>query len=499
MAILAVFAFFYFGWGLILLGVMGCLFFFWLSVFHPDRAFIVLLGISIFLPIDLATKIADWPRVGPTRIILATFLAGVMTRGLSVRDGLLDLRRWPLKGPIAIFLVLAAVSSVLSINPARSFYSLIGYILEQFLPFFIIIGLLRKPGFFRSVKNWLYILTMVVCAYSILEEIFRINPVMLLYPEETFLFRGEILRVRATFFHPIAFGCFLTFIFFFVLVDLLSGDRGPKKWPLLALLAAITVALMLTVSRGPWMSLSIGITLLWLIWPGKRSPGKSVAMTVAMFTMISAAWIYLTQDAARGQVNSFINPATQRLGQMEEGSSEYYRIALAKAIFGKMQGYRWLFGFGPGTFFLADVDSWYAGDEHTLTAADSHFLKLLFEHGLLGLTAFLVLLGVIIKGGLRAARSSGHRFHPRAAAAACAIVCFVFENLTVSMFLLFPLALLFWLTTAFSLMNQVPVRPRAQRGPLNREDATGGDPISVGPRFACYSMIQPFFYSNNRR
>ncbi len=178
-------------------------------------------------------------------------------------------------------------------------------------------------------------------------------------------------------------------------------------------------------------------------------------MAAACVAIVSIIWIYRTSDIARNSADSLINPSALRLGNIDEGSSEYYRFALAKGILDKMYGYRWLVGFGPGTFFLADVGSKYAGHEHTLTAADSHFLKLLFEHGLLGLAAFIVLLVVIIRNALRAVRPSKQSFNRSAAAATCAISCFIIENFTVSMFLLLPLTLLFWLNAGLVL----PVHP----------------------------------------
>jgi hypothetical protein len=74
---------------------------------------------------------------------------------------------------------------------------------------------------------------------------------------------------------------------------------------------------------------------------------------------------------------------------------------------------RVLYGLGPGALYLADVESTSAGHQHVLTAADSQPAKLLLEQG-------LVVVALVAASG------------------------FLVSNLTVSMFLLLPLALLSW-------------------------------------------------------
>ena len=135
---------------------------------------------------------------------------------------------------------------------------------------------------------------------------------------------------------------------------------------------------------------------------------------------------------------------------------EFYRIALAEAVLDRLNGTRWIYGYGPGTFFMADVESSYAGHRHVLTAADSYYVKLLFEHGILGLLSFVSLLMAIVYTGLRNIKRLGYPNNLLVVASWASIVGFIFENTTVSMFSL-PLGLLFWLSVALMMKSDVAI------------------------------------------
>ena len=135
-------------------------------------------------------------------------------------------------------------------------------------------------------------------------------------------------------------------------------------------------------------------------------------------------------------------------GGGDEASSEYYRVILTKAVLEKLNGLQWIVGFGPGTFHVANIEAIYAGDYHVLEAPDFHYVRVLADSGLLGLTAFLSLLAALLwlcSTALRRAEPDG-----RAEAAAClaAVVGFILVNATVSMFYTWPLVLVFWFAVA---------------------------------------------------
>ena len=130
---------------------------------------------------------------------------------------------------------------------------------------------------------------------------------------------------------------------------------------------------------------------------------------------------------------------------MAQSSSEYYRVALTRAVLDSLTGLRWLYGFGPGTFQLAGIQSDFTGHLHVLKAPDLHYVQFLADLGIVGLASFSALLLSIILtcvGALRGRRRSD------AAACLASVIGFILVNATVSMFYTLPLALVFWLAVA---------------------------------------------------
>ena len=124
---------------------------------------------------------------------------------------------------------------------------------------------------------------------------------------------------------------------------------------------------------------------------------------------------------------------------------EYYRVALTRAVLDSLTGLRWLYGFGPGTFQLAGIQSDFTGHLHVLKAPDLHYVQVLADLGIVGLGSFSALLLSIILtcvGALRGRRRSD------AAACLASVIGFILVNATVSMFYTLPLALVFWLAVA---------------------------------------------------
>ena len=430
------------------LGLMGVILYFAFVIGFPERALIAVIIVSIILPEEFAIRISGLPRIGPTRILIALFLVGYAARFLLNKSREPIRRSYPLIVPIAIFLLTAFVSSLFSIDMTKSFYSLLSYTFGQFILFYVIYRSLHIPTFWESFKKALFLITAFVCLIAIFEEIARVNPLLALYPNESIVFREGILRARATFFHPIALGCYLTLIAPFAILDIIEKR---KKAARVALLSLIVTALFLTVSRGPWLAFlfeTSGLSF-WYLKKNRYAALSASALILAMIIMIGG--IFIGNQGNQKASHNLINPSGIKPGYLDERSSEYYRIALMKAIFKSLKGYRSIIGYGPGTFHLANVESRYAGDEHTLTAADSHFLKVLFEQGILGLLSFLFLIVASVAAAIVAIKHSERSHKPLAVVSLLVICAFIFENISVSMFTLLPLGLLFWVSVGVSL------------------------------------------------
>jgi O-antigen ligase len=221
-----------------------------------------------------------------------------------------------------------------------------------------------------------------------------------------------------------------------------------RKFIFVILLLMIFGILFLTVSRGPWLALSIEIFIFIILLRKKNLKYSLFVGSTGIFVFLLVVFVFSTLDFLPEYTSEIINPSKIDWRFTDEATSEYYRIALLKAVINHLQGARWLFGLGPGTFHLAGIESTYAGHEHVLLAADSHYIRVLADSGLIGLTVFFALLFGILKECLKSVKITKGKDKITAIACFAGISGFIIANITVSMFVMLPLKILFWMATA---------------------------------------------------
>jgi O-antigen ligase len=433
------------------IGAVLCAFLVGLTYFYPERMLLVTLGVSILVSIDISVKQDPFPRVGPTRVLLAALYIGTLLNWWLKRNpDRISLRELPLLRPILLYAAAVLASAFMSIVPMQSYFAAFTDIVEQFFLFYLFVNYLRQPGFWKRIEKVIFVTTALVCVFAVLEEISQFNPLAGFFEViDDDLYRGGLLRVRATFYHPIALGCFLALVFPFVLSALIREPSRRKKIALAALLAAMFVTSFLTVSRGPWIAILIefGMFVTWWAW---RNLWRVAVLAVSLAFALSAFTFLRTNDAFERKVAPILNPNQISLKRTNEASSEYYRIALLNAVTDRLEGSRWIYGFGRGSFYLADVESNYDNNKHVLEAGDSHYILLLLEIGVAGLAACLFMLLAAINACFwTTVRSQGSQ-QLLALACLAAVTGFVWNNATVSMFPVLPLNLIFWSAVALS-------------------------------------------------
>lgn len=410
-------------------------------------AFVV---VSVLVPIDVAVRVGSLPRIGPARVLFAAVAVGWFVREFVARRATGG-KRLPLAGYFGFYAAAVLVSTVLSPESSRSLFGASNQLFEVLLPFFILVACFKRPGFWAQLKMSLFLTTALACVLAFFEEITHRVLYLSFYPPDELPFRGNLLRVRSFFFHPIAFGCFLALIAPFVLADLMETKRLGRKVLLSALLGAMVVSACLTVSRGPLFAIAMEIAVFVAVWCRAHWQRMVLAILVVSGLLVSSIIVYTTNDKASRFIESILNPSQISVGHVDEQSSEYYRVALFKAVVDRLDGPRWIYGFGPGTFFIVDVDSNYAGEQHVLEAADSLYLCSLLELGILGTAALILLMLAAAWVCARSLRADSGRRRLLALASLSSVLGFIFTNTTVSMLSLWPLTILFWMSPALVL------------------------------------------------
>ncbi len=432
-------------------GVLAFLVLVAVTFFYPDRMLLATLVVAVLVSIEIAIKIEPFPRIGPTRIFVAALFLGTLLNWWIKRE--LVTRRihsLPLSGLVLAYSAAVLMSAFMSIAPRKSYYSAAEDVFEQFAFFYLFVYYLRQAGFWPRVQKVLFATTTFVCVVAMVEALIGYNPLAGFFAIDDDLYRGGLLRVRATFFHPIALGCFIDLVFPFVLVALMREKEHRKKLGLAVLLLPMLVTSFLTVSRGPWIALllEVGVFVTWWTWKSVRR----IALVAMLLTTVAVGGTFFmaASDHLGETFGPVMNPNQFSLTRTNEASSEFYRIALLKAVIDRLDGPRWAYGFGRGTFYVAGIESKYDDVEHVLTAGDSHYVLLLLETGIVGLGLFLLLLVGTLHICVQAVRTADRAHKLFALACLAAVIGFIFNNITVSMFSLLPLNLLFWMSIALA-------------------------------------------------
>jgi hypothetical protein len=414
---------------------------------RPERMFIVTIFVSILIPLDFGIKAGYLFRIGPTRVVLAAFLIGWLSRCVIVRNGGLSRLNLPLLGVASLYVLSGIFSSFFSVAPLISFYGVLGRdILEQFILFYCFVNFLRKPEFWTHLKFALFLGTAVVCIFGLYEFATHNNPFLGVFEGTNLEFREGILRIRSTFFHPIALGSFLNLIFPFVLVEL-AGNKDRLQRSLYSLLILLVlVASFLTMSRVPWACLIFEIVILFVWWGSRKLRSVAIGMSVvAIFSM----GLFMAYEKI-GLFNRMFRPLVAPQEQ-EEMSSEYYRVALIKAVVDHLSGERWIYGYGPNAFYLAGVEAHFEGRNKLLTSPDNHYVRVLLEYGAVGAFLFCILIIIAVDRCIQTVRIVEQKQKMVGIACIASVLGFLVANASASLFQMYPLGMLFWMCVAVSL------------------------------------------------
>ena len=237
-----------------------------------DKAiFWMVLILVFFLPLIMVYQLSDTfflPKVTLLRSIVVLVVSFWVFKIIYSRK--IEWRHAPLDLPILIFLFVAMLSTVFSINPLMSVVGS-SFMRHEALPtwicylilFFVASNFLTKPkDIFRLLKV-LVLAALPISLYGILQgfgyEIFRYK-----YP-------FEALRSSSTFGNPVFLGGYLVLILplALTLFSMESSIRAKLLWALTSL--AIVISLFLTYSRGALVGALVSLTFLVILGVSKSS------------------------------------------------------------------------------------------------------------------------------------------------------------------------------------------------------------------------------------
>ncbi|NPV05552.1 MAG: hypothetical protein HPY67_12555 [Syntrophaceae bacterium] len=333
-------------------------------------------------------------------------------------------RTTPLNIPIAVYFVICIVATVHGyylmrrLNPVVGFFFILKYF-EYFLIYFMAVNHLREKDQIRRFLVAMLVVCFCVCVYAI-SQIPYVERVSAPFEGE----EGE----------PNTLGGYLVLMLCLV-VSLLATPKSIGKKPLLiVLLGLMLVALAATLSRGSWVALPPAILTLIAL-------SRNRLLIVIPLAILLAASPFILPKSVTDRVNYTFNQPDNdeqlKIGAIKVDSSTSARLISWKVILMEDFVHHPLIGWGvTGHSFV-----------------DAQIPRILIETGLLGLTAFLVLIALLFRHGMRALRASRDPlFEAIAVGYIAGLVGLLVHSIGANTFIIVRIMEPFWFLTALIVM-----------------------------------------------
>lgn len=185
---------------------------------------------------------------------------------------------------------------------------------------------------------------------------------------------------------------YISTAFWMVSAWLCWGPRSsvPVRLVALGVCVALALALVMTFSRGAWVTVPMSFALVWIA-QGKRLPFKQVAGAGLCVLVLSGLTQVLLEEYT---VASLMNRAGGLFSMSERGGSNLARLAILNESLGAI-GNSWGFGVGADNLRYALTNLPFGRLNH----AENAFMQILAEQGIIGLSAFVWLLASVLRRG----------------------------------------------------------------------------------------------------
>lgn len=373
------------------------------SRFYDTAIEFLLIALLIFSPLVFGT-VQVWSI---SVMHLATIIMLALWFLKMNAQGRFRLVRTPLDLPILAFGAIAVVSTVTSVYFNESKTELFK-ILNYILLYYIVVNNIKD---FKRIKRVITILVVIGCALAVYGLYNYLNGIEMIYGIEKKAYVGNL---TATYVNsnsmsaylaltiPLAIGLFLSGI-----LGRQPGQRKSRRsittFILPPAIFVMTAALIFTHSRDGWIAFFASILFLSIILIRIRHKTPKTLTRIAVILLVvliilgTAGSMSLYQAVTNKSAASLSNP----FGKVPfESRIEVYRGTL------QMIAERPLLGVGPGNFPL--VYPRYRDKKHVIFMNETHndYLQFASEMGIFSLAAFLVLLFLYFKYGIKYLLSS---------------------------------------------------------------------------------------------
>ena len=334
----------------------------------------------------------------------------------------------PLGVGIGLYLAVCGLSIVVSDYPALSMSGFVNKWLEYLLFLVIVADVGARPGIVKRSLAVIACSSLFVVIEAASQQLFGKG-----------LFRGYAIgalgkfpRITGPYENPIDLATYLMVVILLLFPYALTRRSTVRRTLGILLLILLVLCLAQTEAVGAWLGFTAG----FLVLLGFQRPLRRYGLLLLM-ELILASGVVLYQSGHIGSIFSLSD-----IGKTD-------RRVMWQAAIGMIRD-RPMLGHGLNTF-MANYLKYWVGGERMPRYAHNCYLQVASETGLIGLCAFLVLLGFLFARFCAGLRRAAGDDRARLAGFLCGLVAFAVQAAVDTNFYSLRQAALFWVVSGLAL------------------------------------------------
>jgi O-antigen ligase len=332
----------------------------------------------------------------------------------------------PLAWSLAAFLAVCGASIFVSTYPQISQKGFIDKWVEYLLYFVIAADITSRPRVLQRAVTVIGASALCVAVLAISQEI-----TLLSKPWSGEVPAFDYWRMTGPYQNPTDLATYLMVVIPIMMAGMISAS-GRMRWALGAAVALGLGCLGRTEAMGAWMGFGVGMCLLAV---QDRSQRRTAFVVLLVTALLGAGFLYRT-----GRLRDL--GSSHEIGKID-------RVVMWQAALGMIRD-KPVLGVGVNTFMANYLDYW-VGGERQPRYAHNCFLQVAAETGLLGLGAFLAVLGFLFQQIQQGIRMLGEPERRLLIGCAVGLVAFCVQAAVDTNFYALRQAALFWVLAGSSI------------------------------------------------
>ncbi len=312
------------------------------------------------------------PTMAVVGLALISFVS-MVSRCLSNKE--VKFVTTPLDVPLAIFIVIMAISAITSFARGNSINIFLVYLSFGLSYYTVTNAITNKKQLFAIIIGMLFA-GLFVAAYGIYQHIFGFSGADAWIDKE--MFEDISTRVISTFGNPNVLGEYLLLLIPVCCGYIFSRSKAFNKWVTLFITAALCMCMIYTYSRGNWIGLIVAMALFFMFYDSRI---VWLGVIAILFAPIFVPQTIIDRLLSVGDTSD---------------SSTSYRVYIWIGTISMLKDY-WLSGIGLGSEAYNLIYPFYSYSGIVAPHSHNLYLQIITENGILGIISFVVIIFVYYK------------------------------------------------------------------------------------------------------